>query len=71
MTTNNMGTLATSENNATKRTCRRPLLPTADFAALPLAIRRPSNTSKIMAGIKFATSKAAVSGGEIKSVRPD
>ena len=71
MTTSSIGMLATSENRATRRTCSRPLLPMADRAALPLAIRRPKSTSRVIAGIRLATSRAAVSGGEMKSVCSD
>ena len=63
--------LATRENKATSLTCSLPLLPIELFAALPFAILRPNSTSKVIAGIRLATSKAAVKGGEMKSVWSD
>ena len=63
ITTSSIGTLATIEKIATRRTCSCPSLPMAEAAARRLATRRPSSTSSAIAGTRFATSNNATIGG--------
>ena len=63
MTTRSVGTAAISENRATSRTCRRPLLPIDERSARRTAMRRPMRNRIDVAASRLATSNAAITTG--------